>query len=1492
MSDFSASVVDLLTYIEEVEKLKRKPVYVVPSDYFVGHLADMKGSPELQSNLVTADGEVWLRIPRLQEQTAPLLPDELALWTVLSKSVDKQPTLKEAIPVFDGKLQVGEESLEKNPHIQELFNWYVKFHWEPWSSVEKIRRKTIAIYNKLFLLYQTLSTDGTENPVELVWGIGMASWKKQGATSRVEHPLLTQQCEIRLDQKTFALEISPREVETKIELDCYAEMELPGVVPLEALWKEVQSKLATPVNPFEPETYEPTLKAAVAQLDPSGRYEQRVDDFTIPTASENLIVTNAWVIFARKRSGDVFLEDVRRLKKKVEDGAIIPSVIEEFVRPGGDEIRVQEEVAFRGLSTSSSGQGVKELFFPMPYNEEQVSIVRKLESNNGVVVQGPPGTGKTHTIANVICHYLAQGKRVLVTSKGETALSVLQEKLPERIRPLSVALLSDEKDGMKQFEHSIGKIASEVSALLPDRLQANIAAFEIQLNELHAKISAVDQEIAHDAAQNMTKYMFQGKEVTAEELAKTVMEQQDAHQWFDDVLPEKGGETPPLTDDDIEKLKHARFLACQDLNYVSLDLARSDVLPNWEVLSSLHKDIVKARTIDACVESGTLHALKDSSFDTFEKAAKLATFLTEYIDEHSKIKSKIGGENLRDRLREIGSSDALVLNLLALKSQIEKLETLRKQMISYAIQIPDDAERNQDYLDALDRLISGKSAFALPFGRGDARKMIASTLLAGSAPVNQQQWKSIKEVIEWRIDSRRELARYESLAVEFDLDISTAVQLDAKIKNSFEQLDFASKVFHLVDAVERNLFKEVENVFGTKIANDLGDEYEKTLPALIESLHAHLDKGRLGYAMGRITEFSTLLDGKQGKISNEIRSFLQERLGELDEDEVSLRSEWISLLSELKRLNALEPQFKLIHTCCELLTKHGAINWAKNLREIPPNSDIDQLIPNSWREAWSWRVAYQLLERIDAHARLRIRFEERRTLTTRLAKTYQDLVAERTWLGVYNNSPNSIRQALQGYLNSVQAMGSGTGIRAMRHRRNAREAMTRAYQAVPCWVLPQWRVSETLPPELGLFDLVVIDEASQSDIWALPALLRGKKLLVVGDHKQVSPSVVGMPEQKIVDIQRRFLEAQPHGRHMTPDSSIYDLARVIFAGNSVMLKEHFRCVSAIIEYSNREFYEGDIRPLRVPKANERLDPPLIDVFVKGGYRAGDKNPPEAQAIVNEIQSILDDPTMAGRTIGVVTLLGTEQAKLIHELISKHISPEAVIARKITVGPPPLFQGRERDIMMVSMVLQQGNNTAANSLGQQQRFNVALSRARDRTYLFRSVSDEAFPPDSLTGRLLKHFRQPFALDQKVVSAKRELCESGFELEMFEELTKRGFRVQPQVPCGGYRIDFVVEGHDGKRLAIECDGDRYHGPGQWSNDMARQRVLERAGWVFWRCFASSFVRRRIEVLDDLWSTLNSLGITPMEDDAEDASPWVLSKTVDPLNIDSSIEIEESI
>jgi very-short-patch-repair endonuclease len=449
--------------------------------------------------------------------------------------------------------------------------------------------------------------------------------------------------------------------------------------------------------------------------------------------------------------------------------------------------------------------------------------------------------------------------------------------------------------------------------------------------------------------------------------------------------------------------------------------------------------------------------------------------------------------------------------------------------------------------------------------------------------------------------------------------------------------------------------------------------------------------------------------------------------------------------------------------------------------------------------------------------------------------------------------------------------------------------MTRAYRAVPCWVLPEWRVSETIPAEVGLFDLVIIDEASQSDIWALPALLRGKKVLVVGDERQVSPAAIGVAEEKIKELSNRFLSNQPHKSEMTPDKSIYDLARVVFAGNSVMLKEHFRCVPAIIEFSNREFYKGDIKPLRLPHANERLDPPLIDVFVKGGYRDGDVNHAEAKAIVDEIEAILANEEMAGRSIGVVTLLGTKQSAQIQTLISTRVSPVDILARNLAVGPPPVFQGRERDIMLVSMVLGPGDRSAQTRADQEQRFNVALSRARDRMYLFRSVTHNAFAEETLNGKLMRHFREPFSHNFRSTQVLRERCESGFEFEMFDELVKRGYRVEPQVRCGGFRIDLVVEGREGQRLAVECDGDRFHGPGQWSDDMARQRVLERAGWTFWRCFASSFVRRRDEVVADLLRTLDNLSIEPLGSESVDNTVWVHTREVDPFEVDVPVEAE---
>ena len=121
--------------------------------------------------------------------------------------------------------------------------------------------------------------------------------------------------------------------------------------------------------------------------------------------------------------------------------------------------------------------------------------------------------------------------------------------------------------------------------------------------------------------------------------------------------------------------------------------------------------------------------------------------------------------------------------------------------------------------------------------------------------------------------------------------------------------------------------------------------------------------------------------------------------------------------------------------------------------------------------------------------------------------------------------------------------------------------------------------------------------------------------------------------------------------------------------------------------------------------------------------------------------------------------------------------------------------------------------------------------------------------------------PMHVPEAKVQTLRDLCESGFEREVFDILVGKGYRVTPQVPVGAYRIDLVVQGDEDRRLAVEFDGDQYHGPGRWQSDMKRQRVLERAGWRFWRCFASTFTLHRDECIEELLGTLIKMGIEPI-------------------------------
>ena len=265
-------------------------------------------------------------------------------------------------------------------------------------------------------------------------------------------------------------------------------------------------------------------------------------------------------------------------------------------------------------------------------------------------------------------------------------------------------------------------------------------------------------------------------------------------------------------------------------------------------------------------------------------------------------------------------------------------------------------------------------------------------------------------------------------------------------------------------------------------------------------------------------------------------------------------------------------------------------------------------------------------------------------------------------------------------------------------------------------------------------------------------------------------------------------------------------------------------------------------------------------------RAGtDVNEPEARAVAELVGRLVADPAYDGMTIGMISLLGDEQAPLVHDLLLDRIGQAEFERRQLRCGEPPNFQGDERDVMILSLVVAPDELDATLRIGpmtrgsQERRVNVAASRAREQMWVVHSVPAEAFPHGDPRGELLRDCAHP-PVPSPVVDDLDERCETDLEREVLRRILARGYRrVKVQHVVGQYRIDVVVEGPDG-RLAIECDGDTHLDVDDWEADRARQAVLERAGWTFERIAGSAYFRDPDGTLDPLWQRLDDLGIRP--------------------------------
>lgn len=382
-------------------------------------------------------------------------------------------------------------------------------------------------------------------------------------------------------------------------------------------------------------------------------------------------------------------------------------------------------------------------------------------------------------------------------------------------------------------------------------------------------------------------------------------------------------------------------------------------------------------------------------------------------------------------------------------------------------------------------------------------------------------------------------------------------------------------------------------------------------------------------------------------------------------------------------------------------------------------------------------------------------------------------------------------------------------------------------EAFPCWCVTTYAVSDSLPLKPGMFDVAIIDEASQCDIAScFPILFRAKRAVIVGDDKQL-PHLSFLEKAK----EQSFLS-----QYGIPDkyqlmwrfrtNSMFDLADY-YSMNSVMLDEHFRSLPPIINFSNHEFYNDRIRVMRKDKPDEN-ELELVEVVDGKVDFDATRNLPEIEALVKRLHEIIiederknpDNPV----TVGIISPFRA-QVEQLKVSVSKVLSDYMIKKHQIEIGTAHTFQGDERDIMMISWAV--ADNSYTQSLMFMQKanlFNVAITRGRNKVINFVSRNPRELPDG--------HFRNYVSYMQNYQDKKQALLsgeideniyKNSFEREVAEKIRELDHRVVAGTDIAGLSADLLVD----DKFVIEIDGVDDKTKSHISN-MKKQAIIERSGF----------------------------------------------------------------
>ena len=1142
-----------------------------------------------------------------------------------------------------------------------------------------------------------------------------------------------------------------------------------------------------------------------------------------------------------------------------------------------------------------------EFFAPLNADSSQMIAIEASSRGVDFVLEGPPGTGKSETIANMIAHNIAIGKKVLFVSEKMVALDVVYS----RLKKVGLGHLCLELHSNKAAPRNVKEQLNEAWQKREEASQSEWRDKAIKLGKLRSSLNDYVRALHRESPLGYTPFEIISKSLQDREICRIDL------QWPQD----KG-----LDGDDVPKTKAARDslfelskdigLAYEDVKDVepdTLKLVRQSSWSNQWNLSLIDKakelslrieDLYKKQSV--FLEILSFEGSLDSKVDEVSSYAALASLVIDSIEETP---SFVWGDNGRELVEKIG-------HLATLKTKLEEKW--------------DNEWRTQDTrkVSELDTVIwrSRIRSEASPENFQDNTD-IAEELRDLGFPIATSNLDK-KKVERLAQQSNTNLGNSKIAALPLQSWILERDELDRKnwlVKNLGKR-----KLKKLVCSNGLSQLEDLEKF--QKLAEAIFESQHSSILVLLERLSTVVELSQEIEAIISLFDHPTLQDRNQSPEA--LTSIKNDGLSRLDAiDSFAQRSETPARFAENIREALRQPsKSKIVEAAQNLISSYKRFEEVKmdfsraanspdqgNTRLSELESNLKCLMESSHiLNAWCRWMEFSEKARSRGLAGLtralesgvvepsQARVEMERALCKWAAPLVLDscevlkrfsATKHNSIIESFRNLDEEVAQATGAYIAARLASGLperegpnapheyGVLSREIQRKRNQlsvrnliEELGGFLLELMPCFMMSPLSVAQYLPASYRSFDLVVFDEASQITVWdAVGAIARGKNAIVVGDPKQMPPSNNFGRQLDLASDQEEDLE------------SILDQALAVRAGHH-RLTGHYRSKhESLITFSNHKYYAGSLTTYPAPSDRESMVSlrKVDGIYTKG---AG-TNPIEAKRVVEEVVRRLNDPVLSKQSIGIVTF-NAEQMQLINNLLDDARRADFRLERFFgESSSEPVFvknletvQGDQRDVIILSVTYGPTTPGAAtmalnfgpmNRAGGERRLNVAATRSAREMIIFSSFEPSMIDLSRTSAQGMKDLKDLLNFAEKGPSALARSVEqnngvddfdSPFEESVANELRKRGWKIQTQIGASKFKIDLGIynPNEPGSFLAgVECDGATYHSsPTARDRDRVRHIILENLGWKLIRIWSTDYFLNPESVITRVHDELTAL------------------------------------